>query len=79
MVKISKNPPDSYEAAVKELEGLLANLEGGQLPLEESIQTYRRGADLIRYCQAQLADAEQRIKVLEGESLQDFQGNVQPD
>jgi len=33
----------------------------------------------LHYCQAQLADAQQRIQVLEGEKLQDFSGNDQPD
>lgn len=75
MAKPSKNSPESFESALRELEALLASLEGGQLPLEQSIETYRRGAFLLGYCQSQLADAEQRIKVLEGESLQDFQGN----
>ncbi|MBU6505794.1 MAG: exodeoxyribonuclease VII small subunit [Betaproteobacteria bacterium] len=75
MVKPSVKSPESYESALRELEGLLASLESGQLPLEQSIEAYRRGAFLLGYCQSQLADAEQRIKVLEGEMLQEFQGN----
>lgn len=67
--------PENYEAALKELEGLLADLEGGQLTLEKSIQTYARGMELLKFCQSQLADAEQRIRVLEGDQLRDFAGN----
>jgi exodeoxyribonuclease VII small subunit len=68
-------PPQNYETALKELEGLLADLEGGQLPLEKSIETYARGMELLKFCQSQLTDAEQRIRVLEGDQLQDFTGN----
>ncbi len=75
MAKSSAKQPENYESALRELETLLASLEGGQLSLEHSIEAYRRGALLLGYCQAQLADAEQRIKVLEGNTLQDFQGN----
>ena len=60
---------------MQELETLLASLENGQLPLEQSIEAYRRGTQLLEYCQSQLADAEQRIKVLENGSLRNFQDN----
>lgn len=65
-------PPDSYETALKELEGQLQRLETGQLTLEEALATYQRGATLLSYCQTRLTDAEQRIRVLEGESLQPY-------
>ncbi len=67
--------PENYESALKELEILLARLEDGQLSLEESIETYRRGLFLLGFCQTQLADAEQRIQVLEGDSLKNFQNH----
>lgn len=47
-----------------ELEALVARMEDGELPLEESISAYQRGAELLRHCEKILADAEQRIKVL---------------
>lgn len=47
-----------------ELEALVARMEEGELPLEESISAYQRGAELLRHCEKILADAEQRIKVL---------------
>ncbi len=67
--------PENYESALKELETLLARLEDGQLSLEESIETYRRGLFLLGFCQAQLADAEQRVQVLEGDSLKSIQSH----
>lgn len=69
------HPPENYESALKELEVLLARLEDGRLSLEESIETYRRGLFLLGFCQTQLADAEQRIQVLEGGSLKNFQNH----
>lgn len=56
--------PASFEAAMAELEALVARMEEGELPLEESISAYQRGAELLRHCEKILADAEQRIKVL---------------
>ena len=58
-----------YEAALAELEMLVHNMESGRLPLEESIAAYRRGSELLRHCQQQLADAEQKIQVLENGTL----------
>lgn len=64
--------PDNYESALKELETQLARLETGQLSLEEALATYQRGSILLNYCQKRLSDAEQRIRVLEGNTLQDY-------
>ena len=47
-------------------------MEGGRLPLEESIATYRRGSELLKHCQQQLAAAERKIQVLEDGTLRDF-------
>lgn len=58
-----------YEAALAELERLVQIMEEGQLPLEESLDAYRRGAELLRHCQKLLADAEDRLRVLEGGEL----------
>ena len=64
-----------YEAALAELEMLVHNMESGRLPLEESISAYRRGSELLKHCQQQLADAEQKIQVLENGTLRDFDIN----
>jgi exodeoxyribonuclease VII small subunit len=58
-------PPASYEAAVQELETLVANLEGGQLPLDQLLVSYQRGAELLAFCQSKLQQVEQQIKVLD--------------
>lgn len=64
--------PLSFEKALEELESLIARMEDGKLPLEESLAAYQRGAELIRFCESKLADAQARIAVLDGETLRDF-------
>src|SRR5580698_8468630 len=61
--------PASYEAAVAELETLVTRMEGGALSLEESLSAYRRGSQLVSYCQQQLEKVEQQVRVLDGEVL----------
>ena len=65
-----------YEAALAELEQIVRNMESGHLPLEESIAAYQRGSELLKHCQQQLADAEQKIQVLEDGALRDFDLNI---
>jgi exodeoxyribonuclease VII small subunit len=61
--------PVSYEAALKELEGLVQQMESGQLPLADLLSGYQRGAELLSYCRAQLDAVEQQIKVLDNGAL----------
>ena len=61
-----------FEAALAELDQIVRDMEGGRLPLEESIAAYRRGSELLKHCQQQLADAERKIQVLENGALRDF-------
>ena len=48
-------------------------MESGQLPLEESLTAYQRVTELLKFCEGLLKDAEQKIKVLDGGELKDFQ------
>ncbi len=52
-----------------ELERLVAAMEGGQMPLDQLIENYRRGADLLQFCRARLEVVEQQVKVLEDGQL----------
>ncbi len=63
--------PPTYEAALQELEQLVAALEGGQLPLDSLLSQYQRGAELLRFCRGQLDAVEQQVRVME-------QGEAQP-
>ena len=64
-----------FEAALAELERIVANMEDGKLELEASIAAYRRGAELMKHCQALLADAEQQIRILENGELKPVDRN----
>jgi exodeoxyribonuclease VII small subunit len=57
--------PASYEAAQQELEQLVGQLESGQLPLEQLLSGYQRGAQLLQFCRDRLDAVEQQIKVLD--------------
>ena len=67
--------PQSLEAALAELEKIVSSLETGQLPLERSLAAYKRGAELLKFCQASLQDAQQQVKVLEDGILRDFKSD----
>jgi len=59
-------PPDlSFEAALEELDRIVAAMEAGELPLEESLKAYQRGVALVKAAHARLAAAEEQVKVLE--------------
>lgn len=53
-----------YEAALAELDGVLAQLDSGQVPLEDAMGLYERGVQLVRRCSALLDGAERRISEL---------------
>ena len=57
--------PSSYEAAVQELEQLVTQVESGQMPLDQLLQSYQRGAELLNYCRQRLQRVEDQIKVLD--------------
>lgn len=61
--------PQDFETALAQLESLVAAMEDGSLPLEASLAAYRRGVELTRICQERLAQAEQQVRVLEGDLL----------
>ena len=61
--------PATYEAALQELEGLVSGLESGQLPLDQLLSGYQRGAQLLAFCKGKLEAVEAQIKVLEGTEL----------
>ena len=52
----------SFEEALRALEEVVRRLEGGEVPLAESIDLYERGEQLRRHCQARLDAAEARIE-----------------
>jgi len=73
--KSEANP--TFESALAELEGIVADMEAGQLPLEKSLAAYKRGAELLKFCQSALQDAQQQVKILEDGVLKNFGGAEQ--
>jgi exodeoxyribonuclease VII small subunit len=57
--------PATYEAALQELEHLVARLEAGDLPLAQLLSQYQRGAELLKFCRDRLEAVEDQIKVLD--------------
>ena len=72
MAKTSDTPSPTFEAALAELEAIVATMEDGQLPLADALAAYKRGAELLQYCQAALKDAQQQVQVLERGVLKAF-------
>ncbi len=64
--------PSSYEAALTELEALVASMEAGQMPLETLLTSYRRGTELLQFCRSRLEAVEQQVKVLEDGQLRNW-------
>lgn len=64
--------PQGYEAALTELEQIVADMESGKLTLEASLAAYQRGAELLAFCRGRLEDAQQQVRVLEDGVLKEF-------
>jgi len=76
---MTSDAPPSFEAALAELEALVATMESGQLPLKESLAAFERGAKLLSYCQDALKDAQQQVEVLEKGVLKAFRPDAEGD
>jgi exodeoxyribonuclease VII small subunit len=68
--KTQKTP--GFEAAMAELEQIVADMEAGKLSLEDSLVAYKRGAELLAFCRTRLEDAQQLVRVLEDGMLKDI-------
>lgn len=67
--------PANYESALAELDHLVQQMEGGQLPLDQLLDGYRRGAELLVYCRAKLQAVDQQVKLLEDGQLKLWTGS----
>jgi exodeoxyribonuclease VII small subunit len=67
--------PASFESALAELDSLVGTLESGQLPLQDALAAYKRGAELLAFCQAALKEAQLQVEVLEKGVLKAFDPN----
>ena len=67
--EVPSTNPASYEAALEELEQLVGLIESGQVPLEQLLTGYQRGAQLLHFCREKLQAVENQIKVLDEGTL----------
>jgi exodeoxyribonuclease VII small subunit len=61
--------PATYEQALAELDRLVQAMEAGQLPLDQLLDGYKRGAELLQLCRSRLEAVEQQVQVLEDGQL----------
>ena len=57
----------TFEQAIHQLKEIVTRIEQGEIPLQDSLQQYERGMDLIKHCRDILARAEERIEKISGE------------
>jgi exodeoxyribonuclease VII small subunit len=62
-----------FEVALEELEGVVEQLETGELALEESLVAFERGVGLVKYCNQKLTEVEKKIEML----VKDKEGKLQ--
>jgi exodeoxyribonuclease VII small subunit len=69
-----KNPSEKkFERALEELEGVVEQLESGDLSLEDSLAAFEKGVGLVKYCNQKLTDVEKKIELL----VRDKEGKLQ--
>ena len=67
-----KNKQSSFETALKQLETVVKQMESCDASLEQRLEWFEAGMDLIKYCQGQLKDAEQTVQELIQKSTGDL-------
>ncbi len=63
--KPAPTEPASYEQALAELDRLVAQMEDGQMPLDQLLDAYRRASELLQFCRGRLQAVEDQVKVLD--------------
>jgi exodeoxyribonuclease VII small subunit len=68
-----EQPNKKFEVALEELEGVVEQLETGELALEESLAAFEKGVGLVKYCNQKLAEVEKKVELL----VKDKEGKLQ--
>ena len=63
-MEVKMDTKKNYEESIKELEKVVARLESGELPLDESVEEFQKGIELSRYCSKKLDEIEKKISIL---------------
>ena len=61
---VSQAAKPSFETGLQELERIVKQMEGGELPLEQAIELFEKGMKLGESCRKQLEEAETRVEIL---------------
>ena len=64
-----KKAPKNFEEALKRLETLTESMQTADLPLEDALAAYQEGSQLVKYCRDKLAQAEQKLHILDSDGL----------
>ncbi len=67
---MTKKTELNFEIAIKQLEEIINDMENGNIELEQSMNKYKTGMELVKFCQEKLRDVEQKVKILDQESHQ---------
>lgn len=59
-----ENKELTFEEAMENLEKIVTELEAGELPLDKSVENFKKGMELSNYCSKLLDDAEKTISIL---------------
>jgi exodeoxyribonuclease VII small subunit len=62
--KKAEAKPPSFEEGLQQLESIVKEMEGGELPLERALDLFERGMKLSEACRKQLEEAETRVEIL---------------
>lgn len=77
MARKNQIAPKNFEEALAELEQILADVESGEVTLEDSLVKYERGQFLIQHCRVVLEQAEKQIEILSKTADGDLQATPQ--
>ena len=62
---MTKKKPKTFEEAVSRLEAINQAMQASDMPLEDALAAHQEGSELVRFCQARLAEGEQKLQVLD--------------
>jgi exodeoxyribonuclease VII small subunit len=63
-ITMPEENPLTFETGLQQLEAIVKEMEGGELPLERALELFERGMKLSETCRKQLEEAETRVEVL---------------
>lgn len=72
---MSDNPAE-LEKDLRELESLIAKMESGDTTLDQALNQFEQGVQLVKRCQGALQQAEQKVRILIDNHLQDFEDDT---